>query len=131
GEASIERGHLHVLRFKRNQVALHGAAPRIVKTVMRKLVEIELTAEFFIDATQQVEVELARQTLAVVVSLHQHLNVFLQVEANEQVVTIAQVVPYRPQEAHRIAMFEVADIGAEEQHQSRATRLKTDVHLTQ
>ena len=75
---------MHFLRDAADQIASAGAGAGVIDRIVLELVNIEIGAQFAIDAAQQVEIKGPGDTLAVIIRIEDRLGMFFQVEPDQQ-----------------------------------------------
>src|SRR5690606_23620511 len=81
-EMPLQSGDVNVLFPVRQQIALHRPQHRIVDSEMLESAGIEVSAQFPVDALEDVQVELPRVARCVIVRTCEQRDVLLEVEAD-------------------------------------------------
>src|SRR5208282_1509549 len=90
GEGPAAKLDEDALLFPAYEEALDGPGARVVGVVVFEPGEGEVPAQLVVDSTQDIKVEPGSHPLGVVVSQKQDVQVFFQVEADEDIVTDVQ-----------------------------------------
>ena len=101
---------MHGLLFAADQKRSGGAFDRTVLGVVREIVEVEIGAEFAVNATEQVQVEGSGYTLGIVVCTHDNTRILLHVKADEDAVVVIHDAAKVPEEIDCLLAAEIADI---------------------
>src|SRR5215472_683069 len=101
--------HAHFLPLQTGKMHFDAAAFAVVARMMLERGQIEIAAEFAIDAGEQVEIELRGDPFGIVVSRPQDRAVLDQIDPDNQNGSLAECHAGMTQELHRLMTFEVAD----------------------
>ena len=119
-DVQVERRDEHGLRDRALQVHLHARAAAVPQRDVTEGIEIEVRLQFAVQPRQNVLVEGRRDSLRVVVRGNENLRTLGEVGAQQQRVARAQRAAYAAQQADGIVGLEVADTGADVEHQLAA-----------
>ncbi len=97
-------------------------ALRVPERAVLERVEVEIAVELTVDAHEQVLVERGGDTEGIVVGEQQLALRLDEVGAEQERVARPQPAAHAAQEHRRLGGVEVADVGAEEEHERRAAR---------
>src|SRR5450432_1004429 len=75
---------MHKLMLEAHQMHLNAALTRVIEGIVTKLVQLEVCIQFLIDAFKQMQIEVCRYTLRIIISAVQDVEVFLQIHADQQ-----------------------------------------------
>lgn len=89
---------------------------------MAEALDVEVGAELAVEAVQQVLVEGGGDAGGVVVGPKQHVRVLLEIEADQQQITVGASLAHAREQRARVVGAEVADGGAEEHDELAARR---------
>jgi uncharacterized membrane protein len=78
----------HLLFILAYQVAFHSTVKHVVRAKVPKASQVKLSAQFAVDTSQQVEIELGRNTTGIVIGCEQKLDVLAQIKADNDVVAV-------------------------------------------
>ncbi len=83
GEAKRFGADFYRLLALTHEANIHAMGRRIVERQMAELLEIEVAAQFAVDAAQQVQIEFGGHPLGIVVGRLDRGNILLQIDADE------------------------------------------------
>src|SRR5207245_1544816 len=113
GEVKRLLANMYVLIALADEMHFDTLQRRVVKSVMSKIVDPEIGAQFAIGAYQQIAIEGGRHARRVVIRRVQNRRVLDQVRANQQA-TAAQLIGDLSQKTTRFLRIEIANAGTGE-----------------
>ena len=111
-------------RLLAGQMHLDAVALAVVEGVVLEACEIEIAAEFAVDAREQVEIELRGDAGGIVVGGVEHFGVLHQVDADDQRRAAPEHARGMAQERRRLVRLEIADGRAREKADARGRGLR-------
>src|SRR5581483_43805 len=113
-------GNVHDLVPKRTQMHLDPLVLAVIARHVSEAAQVEVRLQLTIDHRQDVQVELRRHPLSVVVGSFEHQRVLHQVHAQQERVLGTHQLTHSREERSPLVREEVADGAAEEHHQLTA-----------